>query len=229
MLEFVEEKKDKINFLKIKSWPFSHGFIDNSLDFKAKNQESAKEWASFSKTKLKLINQVHGIQIAGLNQENSDADGWLVKLEDLSSQNLSVGIKTADCSPVIVYGKSRQTVALLHCGWRSAYGGILRNSINALVELGEKTSEIDIAIGPAAQGDSYEVGVDLVEKFANTNSIKEVDNKYYLSIADYLRFQAKELNVESVIASSACTIKNENYFSFRRQKENSGRQLSFIG
>jgi len=229
MLEFIEKEKEKVNFLKVKSWPFNHGFIDSSLDFKFSNRLVDKNWANFSKTQLKLLNQVHGKKIANLDQENIEADGWITNLKDLNAQNLSIGIKTADCSPVIVYGKSSKTIAVLHCGWRSAYAGILSDSINKLFELGEMASESEIAIGPAAQGDSYEIGLDLVEKFEGSSSIKKIDGKYYLSIAKYLTTQAKELNVKNVITSSICTMKNENYFSYRRQGHKSGRQLTFVG
>ncbi len=238
MLELEFKEQNDIKIIRVKSWDFSHGFIDKSLDFKLND----KAWDKFSKTELLLLNQVHGKEIVDLDSRSKnntyiDADGWISTLDKLDSKNLSLGIKTADCSPVILYAKSKNLVAVLHCGWRSAYAGILNDCIERFFSFGVLASEIEIAIGPAAQGDSYEVGLDLVEKFQSSKAIKKIEvesedkkeNKYYLSIPDFLTSQAKALDVRKVISSNICTMKDENYFSYRRQGNESGRQMSFVG
>ena len=239
MLELEFKKQNDIKIIRVKSWDFPHGFIDKSLDFKLND----KAWGKFSKTELLLLNQVHGKEIADLDsglKSNAciDADGWISTLDKLSAKGLSLGIKTADCSPVILYAGSEKLIAVLHCGWRSAYAGILTDCINKFVNLGVLASEIEIAIGPAAQADSYEVGLDLVEKFQPNSCIKTVEiknsegekeEKYYLSIPAFLTSQANALGVSKVVSSDICTMRNENYFSYRRQGDRSGRQLSFVG
>ena len=239
MFELELKQENHIKIIKVKSWDFPHGFIDKSLDFKLDN----KAWKSFSSTELLLLNQVHGKEIIEFKNDACRAgDGWISSLDKLSSENLSLGIKTADCSPVIVFGQSKKLIAVLHCGWRSAYAGILKDCIKKFLEQGEKNSEIEIAIGPAAQGESYEIGLDLVEKLESnlesslesSNAIKKIvegekAGKYFLSISDYLTSQANTLGVKRIISSDICTMKNENYFSHRRQGLKSGRQLTFVG
>ena len=228
MLELVSKNINTVNVIKVKSWDFAHGFIDSSLDF----SENSLDWNKFSKTEILLLNQVHGSVIVSHEsvegQSNkTEADGWFSSISELSDKNISLGIKTADCSPVILYGANSGLVAVLHCGWRSAYAGILEDCIKKFKQENEK--DIEIAIGPAAQSCSYEVGLDLVEKFNSSGAISKNNGKYFLSIPDYLKTQANKLGVEKIVTSDICTIKNESFFSYRRQKEKSGRQISFVG
>lgn len=194
------------------------------------------------KKKLLLLEQVHGDEIVvsapGLDWGSYEnvppkADGWLVTKADIAK--FAFGIKTADCHPVIVKGK--ESFALLHCGWRSAVKGILGRALKLLAERGENLSELEVHIGPGAQSCCYEIGAETADiflvaesKFGSQNSVVERDQKIFGDIQVLLKAEAEFFGVcESRISlSSDCTICNLKYFSFRREKDLSGRQLSAV-
>ena len=124
--------------------------------------------------------------------------------------------------------------------------GILLRVLDQLILMG--ADEIEIAIWPGAQVESYEVGVDTAELFtrslnslSTTSSgealpglkvVEKVGASLYANIPNLLISQAISKGVSSaqIYRTPLCTIKNEKkYFSHRREKNLSGRQLSFLG
>lgn len=79
--------------------------------------------------------------------------------------NIFLGIKTADCAPVLLADAQNGVVAAAHAGWRGAVGGILENTVRAMVEMGAETDNISALIGPCIAPQSYEVGEDMKESF----------------------------------------------------------------
>ena len=68
-----------------------------------------------------LPKQIHSnvvVYIKGFT-ENVEADGVIT-----DKINFKIGIKTADCAPIIL--KSKNFVGAIHAGWRGLYNGILK-------------------------------------------------------------------------------------------------------
>jgi copper oxidase (laccase) domain-containing protein len=98
---------------------------------------------------------------------------------------------------------------------------------------GLRPEQLEILIGPAAGVCCYEVGPDLIEilkqSWGETGLVRRED-KFYFNLAALLREQALSwgLRPEAIACAQVCTICDFRFFSFRRQKDLSGRQLSFI-
>lgn len=234
-----------------------HGFGNRSLDITRDAPEferRLKEQCQDEQARLLLLKQVHGKAVAcgdsGLIRESSppEADAWLGGLENTAPAPSALGIKTADCLPVLILAPSAR-VAALHCGWKSAVQGILPEMLRLFKQAGEDIRELEIAIGPGAQACCFEIGSDTRTQFETaisglkTNSAQEIirqrqaaedSTKCFGSIRDLLLAQAYTLGVQpqQVVSSDACTICgsgcSSSYFSFRREPENPGRQLSWI-
>jgi hypothetical protein len=210
-----------------------HGFGGSSLDIR----KDEKAWAQTYPRgpKLRLLKQVHGTSIARAGEVGAEyeADAWVQTKEFPDSV---FGIRTADCVPVLLFAPG--VTAAIHCGWRGVLGNLLGKTIYELGKLGVKSPDIQLAIGPHARGCCYEIGVDLEEKIADQTLVSRgsvirddaESGKMYCELGVVLRAQAEELGVlaDNYYEHEACTICSDKFFSYRRQKDLAGRQLSFV-
>ena len=111
-----------------------------------------------------------------------------------------------------------------------------------LEALGVSIEECLLLIGPSAKSCCYEVSEELALSFgpslptaavkSNAEIVRYAEgNKCFLDIPNYLKAQARHAGIveSQIYTSSECTICNANYFSFRRERTEAGRQLNFLG
>ena len=153
--------------------------------------------------------------------------------------NIAIGILTADCGPVLFYDEKNKVIGAAHAGWKGAVGGILENTVQAMIELGSNPSEITAVLGPTIGQSNYEVGPEFV---AALLSLTATNEKYFIpsskpdhSMFDLPGFVTDKLQALGVSASwtGHCTYENEaDFFSYRRTTHRSepdyGRQISAI-
>ena len=79
---------------------------------------------------------------------------------------MAIGVRTADCVPILLYDPVKRVIAAVHAGWK---GTVLRISQNALevmaFKFGSSAADIKAVIGPAIGPDSFQVGIEVAEKF----------------------------------------------------------------
>lgn len=160
----------------------------------------------------------------------SDLGGWLV------------GVKTADCVPVLIGDPFSGAFGAIHAGWRGTVSSIVVNAVEAMKrEFGTDPENITAAIGPAASGASYEVGADVISAFA---AAFEGSAKYFsptrpdhalvdLHLANRDQLLACGVLPENIFIAPFCTMaRNDLFFSYRLEKKISGktgRLMSVIG
>lgn len=257
-MNFVRDKfKEASSFVvdRVDEWgDFIHGFGDRSLNLPTIEEKiDSSAWDGLQTGyRLLLPKQEHGKKVIKLTEplENIEAfiaspptaDAWICSLDVLTEQRIICGVRTADCFPVFV--RCRGYVAAIHCGWRGAQSGVLLDVITQLARLGCPQRECQIAIGPGAQAESYEIGDDVAAKllaayefvnFPNSTDVPspvvEKEGKKFGALTNLLRAQAifSGVKKDRIIVHTSCTIEDLLYFSFRREKEQAGRQLSFVG
>ena len=79
---------------------------------------------------------------------------------------LAIGVTTADCGPILFAEPNARVVGAAHAGWRGALAGVAEATITAMEQLGAARAQIRAALGPMIRQDNYEVGRDLIERFA---------------------------------------------------------------
>jgi YfiH family protein len=89
------------------------------------------------------------------------ADAIVTRLRDLA-----IGVTTADCGPILFADATAHVIGAAHAGWRGALTGVIEATLDAMERLGAKRRNIRAAIGPMIRQQSYEVGPDLIERFA---------------------------------------------------------------
>src|SRR4051812_5439443 len=118
---------------------------------------------------LHSVSQVHGDTVvearerapAGqLSSVTGEADALFT-----ARSGASVGVKTADCVPILLADPQTKTVAAVHSGWRGTELEITARAVETLVKRGAQASKIQVAIGPCIRSCCYEVSAELGDKF----------------------------------------------------------------
>jgi purine-nucleoside/S-methyl-5'-thioadenosine phosphorylase / adenosine deaminase len=137
-----------------------------------------------------------------------------------------VGVRTADCVPILIADERTHAVAAIHAGWRGAAEGIAGAAVQELIaRYGSRPEDLHAAVGPAIGGCCYEVGPEVAIRFGI-----ETDSAVKIDLAAINERQLAAVGVEDVWLAGECTFcEGERYFSFRREREAAGRMVSFIG
>ena len=86
---------------------------------------------------------------------------------------LAIGVSTADCGPILLADPVARVVGAAHAGWRGALAGVVEATIAAMEQLGAERGRIRAALGPMIRQDNYEVGPDLITRFADEDKGSE--------------------------------------------------------
>ena len=154
-------------------------------------------------------------------------DNVLQKVDGIvtAEKCIVLSVLAADCVPIYLIDKKTEVIGLLHCGWRSAAGGLLHNGIAAMKELGASPADIQLIIGPHICADCYEVGEEVRTEYAKAFSEKELeaifkvrDKRLYLSLSKALQLKAEAEGIlqEKISAVNECTCHDKSYYSYRR-------------
>jgi len=65
----------------------------------------------------------------------ADRDGCLAEGDALLSDTPGrlIGVKTADCLPILLVDERRRAVAAVHAGWRGAVTGVVQSTLKAML------------------------------------------------------------------------------------------------
>ena len=78
-----------------------------------------------------------------------------------------VGVKTADCLPVLVADTRRRVVAAVHAGWRGMAKRVVEKTAGEMRRrFGCAPRDLEAAIGPGIRACCFEVGPEVFEEFA---------------------------------------------------------------
>ena len=154
---------------------------------------------------------------------------------------IALGILTADCAPVLFADARAGVIGAAHAGWKGAIGGVLENTIAAMVRLGAEPGNMVAAIGPCIAQRSYEVGPDFPAPFLAQGEDNEqffaprpLKPGYFLfDLAAYAARRLALAGVAEIVRTPCDTCQEESrFYSYRRAtlrgEPDYGRQLSAI-
>lgn len=82
--------------------------------------------------------------------------------------NVGVCVKTADCIPVLLWDDRTNVASAVHAGWKGTLRRIVEANIDTLRSTyGTKPEDIHAIIGPGISVDSFEVGEEVYQMFAD--------------------------------------------------------------
>jgi polyphenol oxidase len=193
--------------------------------------------------KLSTLWQVHGEGVK-IVRNATDVANTEERFDALVSDlaDTLIGVKTADCVPILIADPVTNSFAAVHSGWKGTAASIASRAVERMTnEYGALPDNMIAAIGPCASSANYEVGQDVIDAFQHSF---EGHEKYFSptkpghALVDLKRANrdllfASGINTANIYISSLCTIERTDlFFSYRVEKKKfgkTGRLLSVIG
>ncbi len=181
------------------------------------------------------LSQVHGTETHVAHCSLDQEEFWSRKGDIVltSDERAAAAIRTADCVPVLLACRKTGWVAACHSGWLGCVRGAAISAVRALEEQG--ANDLIAAIGPHISKTAFEVGPDVAQQLLDASPDQGiVDLSYekpHVDLRKMVRAQLVQSGVSDALIDDVhgCTLlEPERFFSFRRDKNPSGRMLSLI-
>ena len=188
--------------------------------------------------RIVTMRQVHGdgiVEVADTSgKEAGEADAMVTR-----ERETYLGILTADCVPILLVAPKRKVVAVVHAGWRGTLAGIGLKMVRRFQEKYDiAAADIEAALGPSIGACCYEIQDDvsrpLLEQWGTRadSSLERRKSGCFLDLRRLNRDILENAGVPRtrVYEIGPCTsCAKDEFFSYRRERAETGRQLSFIG
>lgn len=190
---------------------------------------------------LVTLKQVHGIDILVIDEPNEDYSHFLTLEGDAiitSQPDVMIGICVADCVPILLCDPNKRVIAAVHAGWQGTAGKLVSKTVEGMKsEFGCKPEMIQAAIGPCIGKCCYEVDAPVRQAFIKGgiawDSFADAsgEGKWQLDMAAANRelLLLAGVKADSIQNSGMCVCcQRELFFSYRRDKGETGRQMGFV-
>ena len=241
--------KDLITFDKLNEQNIINCFTLKPYNFKDYQISSTKD-EQFDKIfnelnvnikTIKKPNQTHTNVVKVLDKNNINdqflnTDGLITNLK-----NIALVTTLADCQGILLYDSKKEVIGNIHSGWKGTLNKIVENAVKLMIDTYNSNPEdIEAFITPSILKCCFEVDKDVVDMFKeNFNNIDDLitigdikDNKqkYYIDTVSINKRVLMNLGLkeENIITPTLCSKCNTNIHSYRRDGNNSGRNIALI-
>ena len=189
--------------------------------------------------------QVHGSRIAIIDRPDltrEDLEGYDAFISDLPG--VAIGVRTADCVPILLYDPVRRVIAAVHSGWKGTVLKISRSTVNLMGErFGTDPADLRAVIGPAIGPESFQVGEEVAEKFRAAGFPMEsvwsfqgpgdgtpMSGGHHIDLFEANRWILEEcgLRPDNLRIHPIDTYQDPSFFSARREGVRCGRNINAI-
>jgi YfiH family protein len=210
--------------------------------------EDPDEWRAVAASlgvaagRLLLVKQVHGIHVVVARRGASTP--WLRPKADIiitDDPGVAIGVRVADCAPVLLHDPVKHAVGAVHAGWRGTASGAAGAAVRAMhATFGSHVSDLAAAIGPCLGACCGEVGPEVVETFRAAGVDRASLDAWFspgagdrsfldLERANRDQLRAAGLNPHAIFSSGLCTKTNrEDLHSHRGDGGAAGRMIAAI-
>jgi YfiH family protein len=207
-----------------------HGFANRNV---GTDVSGIKE--QFDLSKVAQLKQIHSGDVIVVSdienhRDTTEGDALVTNL-----RGVGIGVRTADCVPILLTDRNKSVIAAVHAGWRGTYLEVALNTVKLIEsEFGIAPEEMIAVIGPSIKSCCYEIGADVAdrfsEKFQNTDLyMSEIaSSKYLLDLSKANKLMLQSVGVEEIEILDICTKCENNFYSYRREGKGVSTQLSFI-
>jgi len=179
--------------------------------------------APLSQEGMASLAQIHSASVLSAAQPGcaGQADALLT-----TTPGLLVSVRTADCYPILLADTKHRAVAAVHAGWRGTAGKVVLETIAEMrSRFGTSPSDILAAVGPGIGICCYEVGAEVGRHFG-----MEAAGRIDLAAAYRRQLIDAGVGEPNIDVLGGCTFcDGSRFYSFRRQKADAGRMISYIG
>jgi polyphenol oxidase len=195
-----------------------------------------------TRDRLLLVRQVHGKAVAIARRgrlgvwDRPEADVIVTDAPDVA-----IGVRVADCAPVLLFDRAQGVAGAAHAGWRGAAAHAVVAAVHVMQKtFGSRSSDLIAAIGPCLRACCGEVGPEVVDAFrsggADAISLERWfrpgrGDRSLLDLAQANRDQlvGAGLSSDAIFDSGLCTkTHHTRLHSYRADREGAGRMLGAI-
>jgi YfiH family protein len=204
-------------------------------------RDQLREVFAVPPSRVGTLRQVHSAVALEMDEADAEVPGRRWREGDAlwtAAPGTGVGVRTADCVPVLLAHPGLPVCAAIHAGWRGMASGVIGETVLSIAaRAGTGTAEgLAAAAGPSARGCCYEVGEEVADRIRACPG----GARYLVKGGGPGKWNADlpSLAVESLLcaglsrsrveAVGPCTVCSPRFHSYRREKSLTGRQLSFI-
>ena len=152
-----------------------------------------------------------------------------------TERGVALAVRTADCVPILLADKQAGVIAAVHAGWKGAVAQAALKAVQAMCDHGANTEHIVASLGPCIGSCCFEVEPDVATKLDDSCGQKVSFHRGSACFTDLALVNQHQLVQagllpENIEVSPHCTAGSiaPSYYSFRRDKGDTGRQLSMI-
>jgi YfiH family protein len=220
--------------------------VGDKHDRVKRNHQIVSQALRFDLSSLVSCQQVHHHSIARIDKSYHKKncflpDNALPETDGLVTDVPGITLMTryADCVPLLFYSPKTHTVALAHAGWKGTLGHIGPKTVELLTrEFKCQRQDIHAALGPSIGPCCYEISnmmaVQAVKELVKGEEYsKELPGKkllFNLWQANKEELYHAGIREENLSCAEICTSCNvDQFFSYRREKQLTGRFGAFIG
>ena len=211
-------------------------------------RDDEEEWEEvavslgLTRDRLLLIRQMHGTAVA-IAQRGRQA-AWDRPAADTiitDDPEIAIGVRVADCAPVLLFDRRKGVVGAAHAGWRGAAAQAATSAVRAMQQtFGSHPTDLVAAIGPCLGACCGEVGPEVLDAFRSGGADQASIEKWFRpGRADRLFLDLSRANRDELIhvgmspgaifESGLCTkTHHERLHSYRADRERAGRMLGAI-
>ena len=211
-------------------------------------RDSRDEWAAVAHAigiefdRVLLLRQVHGARVA-ISRRGEYVPGPRPEADAAVTDDptIAIGVRVADCAPILIGDRRQQVVGAAHAGWR---GTVQRAAIAAVREMqsqfGSRPEDLVAAIGPCLGACCGEVGPEVVQTFREAGHDPDSLAQWFtpgrgdrfhldLPLANRDQLIVAGVPAPQIHVSGLCTKSfPELFHSYRARKERAGRMVGII-
>ncbi len=211
----------------------SSGDVAESVE---RNRDLLLSRLGFRRDQVSAFHQLHGDRVL------EGEPGWFEEEADAAvttRADVLLVVSTADCVPLLFHDPVKGVVGAAHCGWKGT-SALLAAKVVASMTLrhGSKPADVRVALGPCIRGGCYQVGPEVVARFASAGFPNDCwhadpaeEGRFLLDLpaANAWALAGAGVPAENVADLGLCThCEQGRFFSHRRDRGVTGRHWAYV-
>ncbi len=187
----------------------------------------------FDPQRLHQVFQAHGAAVHRVGPGDDPGQSPRVEADAVLAlgAGVAVGVRVADCVPVLLGDVETGRVVAAHAGWRGVVAGVLRAAVASLDP--RSPAALVASVGPCIGPCCFEVGPEVAAALAEASAPEVVtltrSPKPHVDLRRAVHIQLQALGIQRRDDVGGCTVcERDRWFSYRRDGLHSGRMLAVI-
>ena len=192
------------------------------------------------------MNQVQDVKVAVVDRVDipqDELDGCDAMMTDLIG--VAIGVRSADCIPVLLYDPVKKAAAAIHSGWKGTVSKIISKTVAKMrATYSSQPSDLLAVIGPGICMDCFQVGEEVALKFKEAGFAIDtlwafrgpktgngMEGGHHIDLKEACRQTLVEsgLKNENIQISELCSYEdNHLLYSARKESIECGRNITYI-